>query len=79
MAMLIFYYSTAAFNVPYKLLSGFGVMALSAALYYLKPAIVDLGLNDLFASSLLLLTGLLCTGLMTYFALKPRQSSSFTG
>jgi len=79
MAMLIFYYSTAAFSVPYKLLSGFGVMALSVALFYLKPAIVDLGLDDLLASSLLLLTGLLCTGLMTYIALKPKQDSSFNG
>ena len=79
MAMLIYYYSTSAFSVPYKLLSGFGVMVLSAILYYLKPTIIEFGVNDLVASSLLFLIGLAGTGLITFLALKSGHKSSLTG
>ncbi|MCH2450641.1 MAG: oligosaccharide flippase family protein [Gracilimonas sp.] len=64
MAMLIYYYSTNAFEVPYKLVSGFGVMLLTAGFYYLKPTILKIGFSDLSASVLLLVVGLLTISLL---------------
>jgi hypothetical protein len=64
--MLIYYYSTTAFSVPYKLVSGFGVMLLAAGFYYLKPTVINFGLSDLAASTLLLIAGLLSISLVTY-------------
>ncbi|PNW62801.1 UNVERIFIED_CONTAM: hypothetical protein BEN50_25030, partial [Euhalothece sp. KZN 001] len=46
MAMLIYYYSTIAFRVPYKLVSGFGVMLIAAGVYYLKPYFLEMGYNE---------------------------------
>ncbi|MBD3617294.1 MAG: oligosaccharide flippase family protein [Gracilimonas sp.] len=66
MALLIYYYSTTAFSVPYKLVSGFGVMLLAAGFYYLKPTVINFGLSDLAASVLLLIAGLLSISLITY-------------
>ncbi|MBO6584977.1 MAG: oligosaccharide flippase family protein [Gracilimonas sp.] len=66
MALLIYYYSTNAFEVPYKLVRGFAVMGISAALFYLKPTIISIGLSELAASFLLLLAGLLSIGFITY-------------
>ena len=64
MAMLIYYYSTNAFEVPYKLVSGFGVMLLAAGFYYLKQTILKIGFSDLSASVLLLVVGLLTISLL---------------
>lgn len=66
MAALIYYYSSTAFRVPYKLASGLAVMLIATALYYLKPTILEFGFSDLLASFLLLLTGLITIGLVTY-------------
>ncbi|SMO62008.1 lipopolysaccharide biosynthesis protein [Gracilimonas mengyeensis] len=70
MALLIFYYSTKAFSVPYNLLSGFGVMVIVAGLYYLKPSIISFGLNEWAASLLLFISGLLAAGGITYASVK---------
>lgn len=69
MAVLIYYYSTTAFSVPYKLVTGFGVMLISAGLYYLKPTIIGFGLGELVASALLLLAGMVSISFITYHAL----------
>lgn len=66
MAMLIYYYSTTAFSVPYKLISGFGVMLIAAGLYYLKPTLLTFGLSGIIASALLFVTGLAAISLLTY-------------
>ncbi|WP_421773164.1 lipopolysaccharide biosynthesis protein [Gracilimonas sp.] len=73
MALLIYYYSTQAFKVPYKLVRGFTVMGVSAGLLYLKPSVVSLGLSELSASFLLLLAGLLSIGFITYTAVFSEQ------
>ncbi len=66
MAMLIYYYSTNAFEVPYRLVTGFGVMFIAAGLYYLKPTIISFGLSELITSFLLLASGVISVGLITY-------------
>ncbi|MGN8225321.1 lipopolysaccharide biosynthesis protein [Gracilimonas sp. BCB1] len=73
MALLIYYYSTNAFDVPYKLVRGFAVMGIAAGLFYLKPTIVSAGLSELIASFLLLLTGLLSIGFITYTAVFSKE------
>jgi O-antigen/teichoic acid export membrane protein len=66
MALIIYYYSTKAFHVPYKLVTGFGMMILSAGLFYLKPTVISFGLSELIASLLLLIGGVVAIGLITY-------------
>jgi O-antigen/teichoic acid export membrane protein len=66
MAMLIYYYSNKAFQVPYKLLSGFGVMLVAAAAYYLKPYLMDMGYNEWTVSGFLLVSGLALISALTY-------------
>lgn len=68
MAMLIYYYSTNAYEVPYKLVTGFGVMLIAAGLYYLKPTVISFGFSDLIASILILITGLLSISFISYKA-----------
>lgn len=66
MAALIYYYSNAAFRVPYKLASGLSVMLIATASYYLKPTFIEFGFSDLLASFFLLFLGLTVTGFVTY-------------
>lgn len=66
MAALIYYYSSNAFLVPYKLVSGLGVMLVAAATYYLKPTLIEFGFTDLLGSFFLLFSGLLLIGIITY-------------
>lgn len=66
MAMLIYYYSTNAFEVPYKLVRGFGVMLIATGLYYLKPTVIAFGMSELLSSFLLLSLGLITIGVITY-------------
>jgi O-antigen/teichoic acid export membrane protein len=73
MALLIYYYSTKAFEVPYKLVRGFTVVGISAGLFYLKPTIISIGLSELMASFLLLLTGLASIGFITYTVVFSRE------
>ncbi|HET8866167.1 MAG TPA: oligosaccharide flippase family protein [Gracilimonas sp.] len=75
MAMLIYYYSTNAFEVPYKLVSGFGVMFLAAGFYYLKPTILKFGFSDLTSSALLLVVGLLSISLLIYRSILRTKTS----
>lgn len=73
MALLIYYYSTNAFDVPYKLLRGFTVMGMAAGLFYLKPTVISAGLSELTASFLLLITGFLSIGFITYTAVFSKE------
>ena len=73
MAVLIYYYSTKAYRVPYKLATGFGVMLIATALYYLKPAIITLGFSDLTASFLILVVGLASIAAISYRAVVVRN------
>ena len=66
MALLIYYYSTNSFAVPYKLVTGFSVMILAVILYYVKPFLTQMGLSELASSLFILFFGLLATGLITY-------------
>ncbi|MEX0723016.1 MAG: oligosaccharide flippase family protein [Gracilimonas sp.] len=75
MAMLIYYYSTNAFTVPYKLVSGFGVMLLAVGFYYLKPTLTEFGFNDLIASLILLTAGIIATGFLTYRSILRSKSA----
>tara|TARA_R100000908_G_C3757312_1_gene152226 strand:+ start:903 stop:2369 length:1467 start_codon:yes stop_codon:yes gene_type:complete len=68
MAMLIYYYSTNAFQVPYKLVSGFGVMLISAGAYYLKPYFLEIGYNEWIVSGLLFLSGMSAVVGLTYYS-----------
>lgn len=76
MAMLIYYYSVGAFQVPYKLISGFGVMLIAAGSYYLKPVFMSMGYNEWVVSGLLLAAGMLLITLLTYRALKSIPDNS---
>jgi O-antigen/teichoic acid export membrane protein len=66
MALIIYYYSTKAFDVPYKLLTGFGMMVIAAGLYYLKPTVISFGLSELMASLLLLISGISAISFISY-------------
>lgn len=68
MAIMIYYYSTKAFHVPYKLATGFSVMLIAAGLYYLKPTIITFGFSDLIASFLILGVGLISIAFISYRA-----------
>ncbi|WP_020404265.1 lipopolysaccharide biosynthesis protein [Gracilimonas tropica] len=70
MAMLIYYYSTNAFRVPYKLVSGFGVMLTATATFYLKPYIMGYGYNEWLVSGTLLILGMLIILGITYRSVK---------
>lgn len=66
MAALIYYYSRNAFLIPYKIVSGLGIMLVATAVYYLKPALIEFGFTDLLGSFFLLFSGLLLIGIITY-------------
>lgn len=68
MALIIYYYSTKAFEVPYKLVTGFGMMILAAGLFYLKPTVISFGLSELVASLLLLISGIAAIGFISYIS-----------
>lgn len=74
MAMVIYYYSTKAFKVPYKLLYGFGVMIISTGLYLSKPYLLLFGITDLISSILLLYAGVLLVAGLSYAALLNSRS-----
>ncbi|MDZ7806059.1 MAG: oligosaccharide flippase family protein [Gracilimonas sp.] len=73
MAMVIYYYSTKAFKVPYQLVYGFGVMILSVGLYYSKSYFMQMGLTDFVTSILLMSAGILSVVLLSYVALFKKQ------
>jgi O-antigen/teichoic acid export membrane protein len=73
MAMVIYYYSTKAFKVPYQLIYGFGVIFVSVGLYYSKSYVLQMGLTDFIASILLMSTGILSVVLLSYIALFKQQ------
>ncbi|MEX0844327.1 MAG: oligosaccharide flippase family protein [Balneolaceae bacterium] len=66
MALIIYYYSTTAFRVPYKLVSGFGVMLIAAGAYYLKPYFLGMGYNEWAVSGMLFLGGMTAVLGLTY-------------
>ncbi|HBX65624.1 MAG TPA: hypothetical protein DEG32_05540, partial [Balneolaceae bacterium] len=68
MALIIYYYSTKAFEVPYKLVTGFGMMILAAGLFYLKPTVISFGLSELIASLLLFTAGIASIGFISYIS-----------
>lgn len=68
MALLIYYYSTNAYHVPYKLVSGFGVMLISAGAYYLKPYFLEMGYNEWAVSGLLFFSGMMGVIGLTYYS-----------
>lgn len=74
MAMVIYYYSTKAFKVPYKLIYGFGMILISAALYYSKPQILQMGFTDFISSILIMSVGMLSVVILSYIALVNRQN-----
>lgn len=76
MAMLIYYYSTNAFQVPYKLVSGFGVMLIAAGAYYLKPYFLSMGYNEWLVSGLLLLGGMIPVLGLTYLTIDRSSNTS---
>ncbi|MEX0720139.1 MAG: oligosaccharide flippase family protein [Balneolaceae bacterium] len=73
MAMIIYYYSTRSFSVPYNLVQGFGVMILSAAAVVLQPTLVEMGLHEMLASFLLLVISLSVIGGVTYKSVTTAQ------
>lgn len=56
MAVLIYWYSTRSFKVPYNLWQGFSVIALAALAIYLKPFLTEQFFSDIPASILLFIT-----------------------
>jgi len=72
MAMVIYYYSTKAFKVPYQLIYGFGVILLSVALYYSKAQFLQMGFTDFISSILIMSIGVLSVVLLSYLALFKR-------
>ena len=72
MAMVIYYYSTKAFKVPYQLIYGFGVILLSVALYYSKAQFLQMGFTDFISSILIMSVGVLSVVALSYLALFKR-------
>lgn len=72
MAMVIYYYSTKAFKVPYQLIYGFGVILLSVALYYSKAHFLQMGFTDFISSILIMSVGVLSVVALSYLALFKR-------
>jgi len=72
MAMVIYYYSTKAFKVPYQLIYGFGVILLSVALYYSKAQFLQMGFTDFISSILIMSVGALSVVVLSYLALFKR-------
>lgn len=65
MALVIFYHSRKAFNVPYKLWQGFFVIALAQFSLAVKPSITHLVNSELIASTLVFISAMALLALFT--------------
>ena len=66
MAMLIFFYSTRYFAVPYQLLKGFFVVGISVFLLYIKPILSEHFFPDIIAAILLMITGIIAVMVISF-------------
>lgn len=70
MAMLIYYYSTRAYTVPYRLGQGLAVMAISAAALWMEPYLTAYLDSFIISSALLLLISLSIIVSLSYSSVK---------
>lgn len=76
MALLIYWYSTKSFKVPYNLWQGFSVIGLAAIALYIKPFLTERFFSDLSVSILLFITTSIAISVVSFGnRLLPQKSS----
>ena len=66
MALMIYYYSVKAYKVPYKLVQGFGVVGVTAAVVFIKPFLSNQFFSDIVLSAILFAGAIIVVTLINF-------------